>query len=370
MLRKRARLPITVSVLASVSIGAVGPASAQSPSGLPPFEGEPTTIRVVQDWTFVYPPWQIWLYPDAQGWFEEQGLDIEWIIPPTPSDPPRLVASGQADLGFTYTPDVLIANEGELPTLAVSSLIPVPSEHLICRHDKGITEPKDLEGKRIARYDAPLPEAQFQVFAQAQGIDTSTISFVPAGDNGYPVMMADQADCTQAGVFEPSFYRADTGEEPVTFYYTEWGLPDWYWEIVAVNPEWAAANGDALRRFLQVLQKGYEYSRDNVQPALDWLYSAYPETAPAGDIEYNADAMGAMFGRQRDYVEGQPWGHMDPATWQAFADLLVEAGVLTQTVDVGTVLTNEYVGRGSAAGTGEGDSPDEAAPSEDAEDGH
>jgi putative hydroxymethylpyrimidine transport system substrate-binding protein len=321
---------------AGLLVGVTVPSAAQE-------DGGPTTVRVVQDWTFVYPPWQIWLYPDGQGWFEEAGLDIDWIIPPTPSDPPRLIASGQADIAFTYTPDVLIANEGDLPTIAVSSLIPVPSEHLVCRDDKGISSPKDLEGKRIARYDAPLPDAQFQVFAQAQGIDVATITFVPAGDNGYPVMMADQADCTQAGVFEPSFYRADTGRDPVTFYYTEWGLPDWYWEIVAVNPGWAAANGDALRRFLGVLQRGYEYSRDNVQPSLDWLYGQYPETAPTGEVEYNADAMTAMFARQRDYVEGKPWGYMDPAIWQRFADLLLENGVLTEPVDVTTLVTDGYL---------------------------
>jgi putative hydroxymethylpyrimidine transport system substrate-binding protein len=314
-----------------------------SPAATRSWEGQ-LDVTVVQDWNFGYPPWQIWLYPEDQGWYDEVGLNVEFVIPPTPADPPKLIAANQAQVGFTYTPDVLTAKESGLDLVAVSSLIPVPSEHLICRHDVGISEPKDLEGKTIASYQVPLPDAQFKIFANENGIDTSKVTTVSAGDNGYPVMMAKQSDCTQAGVFEPSFYRADTGAEPVTFYYTEWGLPDWYWEIIAVNPGFLEEHPDAVAAFVEVTLRGYDWARDNVEEGVEFLYTKFPEAKPTGDVEYNVNAMRDMFARQdKEYVTSQAQGYMDPAIWQRFADLMKENGVLTTDIEVSTVVTNDYI---------------------------
>jgi putative hydroxymethylpyrimidine transport system substrate-binding protein len=300
-------------------------------------------MTVIEDWNFGYPPWQIWLYPHSQGWYEDVGLDVEFVIPPTPADPPKFIATNQAQMGFTYTPDTLTAKESGLDLLAVSALIPVPSEHLVCRDDTGISQPKDLEGKTIASYQVPLPDAQFKIFANAQGIDTSKVKTVSAGDNGYPVMMAKQSDCTQAGVFEPSFYKADTGRDPVTFYYTEWGLPDWYWEIIAVNPAFAQEHPDAVAAFVEVTLRGYEYARDNIDETLTYLYTVFPEAKPPGDVEYNADAMQKMFARQdKEYVTSKPHGCMDPAIWQRFSDLMAENAVLKAPIDVKPIVTNEF----------------------------
>jgi putative hydroxymethylpyrimidine transport system substrate-binding protein len=300
-------------------------------------------MTVIEDWNFGYPPWQIWLYPHSQGWYEDVGLDVEFVIPPTPADPPKFIATNQAQMGFTYTPDTLTAKESGLDLLAVSALIPVPSEHLVCRDDTGISQPKDLEGKTIASYQVPLPDAQFKIFANAQGIDTSKVKTVSAGDNGYPVMMAKQSDCTQAGVFEPSFYKADTGRDPVTFYYTEWGLPDWYWEIIAVNPAFAQEHPDAVAAFVEVTLRGYEYARDNIDETLTYLYTVFPEAKPPGDVEYNADAMQKMFARQdKEYVTSKPHGCMDPAIWQGFSDLMAKNAVLKAPIDVKPIVTNEF----------------------------
>jgi ABC-type nitrate/sulfonate/bicarbonate transport system substrate-binding protein len=334
--------PAASSPAPTTSSAASPSASGPAPSASRSWEGQ-LKVTVVEDWNFGYPPWQIWLYPESQGWYADVGLDVEFVIPPTPADPPKFIATNQAQIGFTYTPDTLTAKESGLNLLAVSSLIPVPSEHLICRDDVGITDPKDLEGKKIASYQVPLPDAQFKIFANAQGIDTSKVTTVSAGDNGYPVMMAKQSDCTQAGVFEPSFYKADTGREPVTFYYTDWGLPNWYWEIIAVNPDFAAEHPDAVAAFVEVTLRGYAYARDNVQPTLDYLYTVFPEAKPPGDIEYNADAMTKMFARQdKDYVTDHPHGCMDPTIWQRFSDLMAANGVLKAAIDVGPIVSNDF----------------------------
>jgi ABC-type nitrate/sulfonate/bicarbonate transport system substrate-binding protein len=330
--------PSASPAVSASQAGSASPSASQART----WEGQ-LKMKVVEDWNFGYPPWQIWLYPHSQGWYSDVGLDVEFVIPPTPADPPKLIATNQAQMGFTYTPDTLTAKESGLDLTAVSALIPVPSEHTICRDDTGIKVPKDLEGKTVASYQVPLPDAQFKIFANAQGIDLSKVKTVSAGDNGYPVMMAKQSDCTQAGVFEPSFYKGDTGRDPVTFYYTEWGLPDWYWEIIAANPQFAQQHPDAVAAFVDVTLRGYEYARDHIDETLAYLYTVFPEAKPTGDVEVNADAMQKMFARQdQEYVTSKPFGCMDPAIWQRFSDLMAENDVLKASVDVKPIVTNDF----------------------------
>jgi len=318
------------------------PAATRSWSGL-------LKMNVVEDWSYGGPPWQIWLYPDAQGWYKDAGLDINWVIPPNPSDQPKFIATGQAQMGFTYTPDTLIAESSGLDYAAVATLITVPSENLTCRADAGITDPKSLEGKKVAEYDSPLPQVQFKIFANAQGIDLTKVQAVSAGDNGYPIMIAKQADCTQAGVFEPDTYQADTGKTAVTFYYTQWGLPDWYWEIIGANRTFAQQHPDAVRAFIDVTLRGYAWAKANVQDGVNFIYTKFPETKPKSGTDYNVTAMQHMFDRQKDYTTGTPAGYMDTGIWQTFADLMQTNGVIPQKLDVTKFVTMDYLPTGSGS---------------------
>jgi putative hydroxymethylpyrimidine transport system substrate-binding protein len=318
------------------------PAASRSWTGL-------LKMNVVEDWSYGGPPWQIWLYPDAQGWYKDAGLDINWVIPPNPSDQPKFIATGQADMGFTYTPDTLIAESTGLDYAAVASLIGVPSENLTCRADAGITDPKSLEGKKVAEYDSPLPQVQFKIFANAQGVDLTKVKAVSAGDNGYPIMIAKQADCTQAGVFEPDTYQADTGKAAVTFYYTKWGLPDWYWEIIGANRKFAEQHPDAVQAFVDVTLRGYAWAKANVQDGVNFIYTKFPETKPKSGTDYNVTAMQHMFDRQKDYVAGKPAGYMDTGIWQTFADLMQSNGVIPQKLDVTKFVTMDYLPTGSSS---------------------
>jgi len=327
--------------VASNAVPSPTPAASRSWTGL-------LKMNVVEDWNYGGPPWQIWLYPDAQGWYKDAGLDINWVIPPNPSDQPKFLATGQADMGFTYTPDTLIAESTGLDYQAVASLIGVPSENLTCRANDGIKSPKDLEGKKVAEYDSPLPQVQFKIFAKQQGIDLSKVQAVSAGNNGYPIMLAGQADCTQAGVFEPDTYKANTGKDAVTFYYTKWGLPNWYWEIIGANRKFAQAHPDAVQAFIDVTLRGYQYAQQNVQAGVNFIYTKFPETKPASGPDYNVTAMQDMFGRQFDYVPGKPPGYMDTGIWQTFADLMLANGVITQKLDVTKFVTMDYLPPGNS----------------------
>src|SRR3546814_18377321 len=60
-------------------------------------------LTLILDWFVNHDHGPI-IVAQAQGYFAEAGLEVEVIAPADPSDPPKLVAQGQADLAGSYQP--------------------------------------------------------------------------------------------------------------------------------------------------------------------------------------------------------------------------------------------------------------------------
>jgi ABC-type nitrate/sulfonate/bicarbonate transport system substrate-binding protein len=58
-------------------------------------------LTVLLDW-FVNPDHATLFVAQEKGFFTARGLDVEFVAPANPNDPPKLVAAGQADLAVSY----------------------------------------------------------------------------------------------------------------------------------------------------------------------------------------------------------------------------------------------------------------------------
>ncbi len=62
-------------------------------------------LVVLLDW-FVNPDHGPLYVAEARGEFAKRGLEVEFIAPADPNDPPKLVAAKQADLAISYQPQL------------------------------------------------------------------------------------------------------------------------------------------------------------------------------------------------------------------------------------------------------------------------
>ncbi|MBT8347093.1 MAG: ABC transporter substrate-binding protein, partial [Desulfofustis sp.] len=58
-------------------------------------------LTVLLDW-FVNPDHAPLFVAQEQGYFRDRGLEVKFIAPSNPNDPPKLVAAGKADLAVSY----------------------------------------------------------------------------------------------------------------------------------------------------------------------------------------------------------------------------------------------------------------------------
>jgi putative hydroxymethylpyrimidine transport system substrate-binding protein len=213
------------------------------------------------------------------GWFEEAGLDPTFELPPTPSDPIKFVSEGRVPIAFTHSIQGIFGASEGLDFYAAATHIPKSLEQVLCRHDRGLdpADPKTLEGKTMAQYNDPMPVLYFNLFAADQGIDTNTMTFVPAGDDGTVVLLAGQSDCVAEGVNGRAIYLTATGEEPVSWYYEANGAPGLEWQIIALNKAWADANPELAKGFVGAVLRATQWMHENPDEALAILQKRFPE---------------------------------------------------------------------------------------------
>jgi NitT/TauT family transport system substrate-binding protein len=206
-----------------------------------------------------------------QGFFEEEGLELE--ISPVDAGPTIVtgVVSGQYDLGWTaYAPPLLAIGEGNAPLRLVtnSSNQGPPGEGggLVVTKDSGIKSWKDLAGKKIGT-NAPRSLFSLTVPAQiaADGGDPSGIELVPLPFSGIGKAVADgQVD---AGVLLEPFLSAALGEfdslenlgDPNSEVLPEGSPVSLYFTSIATSEKKA----DQIEAFRRAFERSVEYAAEH-----------------------------------------------------------------------------------------------------------
>ena len=130
----------------------------------------------------------------AQGYSEDEGLDVVLEPPVRPEDPPLFVASGRVDIGISYEPDVIQARAQGIPIIAIAAIVPVPLNSIQTLKTSGLTHPSQLAGKTIGYPGIPSNRVYLQTVLRNVGVDPSSVKLVNVGLNLAPALRGNRAD--------------------------------------------------------------------------------------------------------------------------------------------------------------------------------
>ena len=105
-------------------------------------------LSVILDW-FVNPNHGPIIIAQENGYFTEQGLQVEIIAPADAADPPKLVAAGKVDLAISYQPQLHLQVHAGLPLVRVGTLVATPLNCLLVLDQGPVTTIADLKGRKI-----------------------------------------------------------------------------------------------------------------------------------------------------------------------------------------------------------------------------
>jgi NitT/TauT family transport system substrate-binding protein len=232
-----------------------------------------TSIKFSLDFKFEGPS-APFVLPLDKGYYKAEGLDVTIDSAAGSLEPINRVASGTYDMGFGDINSLIKfrdANPGT-PLKAVFMVYNKPPFAVVGRKSRGITKPKDLEGKKLG---APAPDgayAQWPIFVEANKIDASKVTIENVGfPVREPMLAAGQVDAITGFSFSSFINLKDKGvpvDDIVVLLMADYGV-NLYGNAIIVNPKFAAEKPEAVKAFLRAFTKGLKETVKSPSTAVD-----------------------------------------------------------------------------------------------------
>ncbi|PRY95429.1 NitT/TauT family transport system substrate-binding protein [Hasllibacter halocynthiae] len=307
---------LTTTVAATLALGLAAPAAAQDLDEL--------TLQLQWVTQAQFAGYYAAL---ANGYYEDEGLDVT-ILPGGPDiAPPQVLAGGGADVMLNWMPSALAARERGVPVVNIAQPFTSSGLMLTCWADTGIEGPQDFAGRTIGVWFFGN-EYPFLSWMSQEGIPTEEgaeggVTVLKQGFNVDPLLQR-QADCISTMTYNEYNQVLASGvaeDELTTFLYEDQGVATLEDGIYTLeenleDPEMV----DKLARFVRASMRGWEWAVENPEEAAEIIID-YDET---GAQTY--DHQLAMMEEIAKLVDTSQGGALDEAAYQRTVDTLLAGG--------------------------------------------
>jgi NitT/TauT family transport system substrate-binding protein len=268
----------TATTAPSVAAPSASSASGESPAASQP--AELTKVRLQLKWV-AQAQFAGYYAAVDQGYYKDQGLDVQILLGGPDIDPVRVVASDGAEFGTTWVPAMLAAREGGADVVDISQVFQRSGTLEVSFKDKNITKPEDLKGKKVGSW---LGGNEPELFAALNKVsinpdDKSQVEIIKQ-DFDMSGLLGGSLDAAQAMTYN-EFAQVLEAKNPATgnlyspddlnvISFNDVGTGMLQDAIFARESYLAKpGNEDLAAKFLAASLKGWMYCRDNSQACVD-----------------------------------------------------------------------------------------------------
>ena len=282
---------------------------------------------------------------DEKGWFEEGGVNIDIVRGFGSADVVTKVAAGTYEAGTGYAPELVraIANNPDLDAIVAVFAYDGDPNALTGIKKEGLETPADLHGTTVSAVPGSTTQSLFPLYAEAVGIDPSTVTFTNVSRELVPIMVqqgdADLATgfiSTSLSNFARLGYEAD---DLVMFRYLD-DLPI-YGNALILRKSWAEANPEAAKGLVDAYIRGLLWTRENPEEATEILVNVEPLLDY--DIELNDWNVAAENYYFTDRVLENGIAYHTSENVATFIDLIVEGFGLERTPSVEEIYDPQWL---------------------------
>jgi len=198
--------------------------------------------------------------PQDRGYFKSEGLDVTVDEATTALEPITRVASGAYEMALADI-NTLIRYRDQHPSSplkAVFMLYNKPPFAIVARRSRGITDPKQLEGKKLGTPPVGMT-FEWPLFAKLNNVDAAKVTIETIGfPVRAPMLAAGQIDAALGYSFRLYVDLKDRGvpvDDIVLMPMADYGLK-LYGNAIFVNAKSAAEKPEAVRGFLHAFLQG------------------------------------------------------------------------------------------------------------------
>jgi NitT/TauT family transport system substrate-binding protein len=232
-----------------------------------------TAVKFSLDWKYegTQAPFLVAL---DKGYFRVEGLDVTIDTAVSSFESINRLALGTYDMAFGDI-NLLIKFRDQNPQSPIKTVFMTynkPAYAIVARRSRGVTTPKDLEGKKLGAPSADSAFAQWPIFAHANGIDQSKVTVMNIGfPVREPMLVSGHVDAV-TGLSFSSYINVEYGGVPrddiVVLMMADFGV-GLYGNGIMVGPKFAAEKPDAVKGFLRAYLKGLKDTVRDPAAAID-----------------------------------------------------------------------------------------------------
>lgn len=265
------------------------PADGEAPQG----EGEPTSVRLQLQWL---PQGQFAGYFAAQdqGYFADEGLEVEIIESGGDIVPQDALANGDADYAIAWVPKVLGSIEGGANLTNIAQIFQRSGTQQVSWADSDIDSVADFEGRRIGSWGFGN---EWEIFAAmaAEGLDSSTVEIITQDFNMNAFLQGD-IDAAQAMTYNEYAQLLESVDPDTGELYTEDDFTVINYEdtVGAMLQDAIWADTERLESdteyqettvaFLRAVIRGWIYAAENPEAAADIVLAAGSGWGPSHEL--------------------------------------------------------------------------------------
>ena len=271
-----------------------------------------------------------------KGYFREAGIDLEMDYK-FETDGVALVGAGDLPLAVVSGEQVLLARAQGLPVTYVAAWYQEYPVSIVAKSELGILIPQDLKGKKVglpglfgANYvglRALLSEAK---------MSESDVTLDSIGFNQVELLATGEQD----------IIVGYTANEPIQL--RSRGIP--VTEIRVADYVHLASNGilasekvisenpDLVRSFVGAFLKGLADTIADPEQAFKLSETYIPNFADL-DVEVQKQVLETSI----EQWKAERLGYSDPQAWENMQNVLLEAGLITEKLDLSKAFTNEFI---------------------------
>lgn len=307
-----------------------------------------TNLPFALDWKFEGPAAPYFASID-NGHFAEKGLNVEITAGSGSLNTIPKVATGAFPVGFADINGLirfLDQNPGA-PITAVMMVYDKPPYAIIGRKSLGVETPADLAGKVLG---APPPDAawaQFPIFAAENNLDMDSITVEPVGFPTREPMLAEGNVAAIAGFSFSSYLnlaRLGVDEADITtLLMADYGL-DLYGNAIIVNTDFAKANPDVIKGFLEAVAMGWKDAAADPAAVIPSLIERNPAADAA--LEQRRLELALEANVMTDSVMENGMGGVEAERLASAVEQIKQIYDFQNEPDVNLYFTNEYLPEG------------------------
>ena len=186
-----------------------------------------------------------------KGFYAGQNIDVDVKQGNGSGNVVKLVANKDSTFGYVSGAALILQVAQGAPVIAVATIDAQGADAVICRPDSGVKTLKDLEGKTLMTTAGAGVNAFWPVVVANAGLDEKKIKLTNVAENALvPLYLKNNAPCILGGLDDkPAEIEANGGDKPLVFSYTDYGVYQPGYVIVA-HKDTVRDNPDLVKRFV------------------------------------------------------------------------------------------------------------------------